>query len=474
MKLARSLHTRAAKTNALVYTPPTPPPARPGPLSGTRVAVKDNICTRDMPTTCSSEMLRDFTSPFDATVVSLLRAAGAQIVGKANCDEFGMGSLNVHSIHGPVLNPWVPRDEHEHAPRSAGGSSGGSAAAVAAGLCDVALGTDTGGSVRLPAAYCGVVGLKPSYGLLSRWGVVSYSDSLDCVGVLARSVADVHKVFATLNHHDPRDPTSLPPSIRQRARSAPARGRDPSDLRGLTIGIPQEYFPAELPALPLRPLLRALRARGAALVPVSLPSTRFALSAYYVIASAEAGSSLGRFDGVRYGKHVPPPPGADRAKASQVYAHSRTKGFGREVRKRVLLGTYALSADAFDNYFLQAQRVRRLIKADFDRVFLKPNPLRGSPSRSDEREEEGKVDVLLHPSAMRTAPPLPAPSPATHLDAYVQDTLTTPASLAGLPALSVPAGLADGWPVGVSVVGQWGDEEGVLGVGRVVEAVVGM
>ncbi|KZT20966.1 amidase signature enzyme [Neolentinus lepideus HHB14362 ss-1] len=448
-----------------------------GHLSGTKVAIKDNICTKDMPTTCSSEMLRNFTPPFDATVVTLLHNSGAQIIGKTNCDEFGMGSLNIHSIHGPVVNPWKSFSPDDR-PRSAGGSSGGSAAAVAAGLCDVSLGTDTGGSVRLPASYCGIVGLKPSYGLLSRWGVVSYSDSLDCVGVLARTVDDVQKVFMTLNHHDLKDPTSLPSSVRAKASnmlSVQTFSRwdgDSSSLSGLRIGIPQEYFPTEMqPSVlhPIRSLLKELRGLGATLVPVSLPSTSYALSAYYVIASAEASSNLARFTGVEYGTYVDPPPGADRTKAAHVYAYSRSKGFGREARKRILLGTYALSADAFDNYFLQAQRIRKLVKCDFDDIFAVPNVLSSFQSQAT---SQPKVDVLIHPSAIRTAPPLELVSDS--LDAYVQDALTVPASLAGLPALSVPAGTADdGWPVGMSVVGQWGCDDLVIRVGEVVHAAAG-
>ncbi|TFK48463.1 amidase signature enzyme [Heliocybe sulcata] len=440
-----------------------------------KVAIKDNICTKDMPTTCSSEMLRDFTSPFDATVVSLLHQAGAHIVGKTNCDEFGMGSLNTHSIHGPVINPWKSLSS-DITPRSAGGSSGGSAAAVAAGLCDVALGTDTGGSVRLPASYCGVVGLKPSYGLLSRWGVVSYSDSLDCVGILTRNTKDIADVFPVLNDYDAKDPTSIPLPVRAKAskllsvHTFSRWNRDASYLSGLRIGIPQEYFPAEIQSSvvsPIRALFTELRGLGATLVPVSLPSTSYALSAYYVIASAEASSNLARFTGIEYGTHVGPPPEADLTKASRVYAHSRSNGFGREVQKRILLGTYALSADAFDNYFLQAQRVRKLVKRDFDHVFAVPNVLSSSPS---EASSQSKVDVIMHPSAIRTAPPIDSGSES--LDTYVQDTLTVPASLAGLPALSVPAGTADdGWPVGVSVVGQWGCDELVLRVGEIVQAV---
>ncbi|GLB41619.1 putative allows the formation of correctly charged Gln-tRNA(Gln) through the transamidation of misacylated Glu-tRNA(Gln) in the mitochondria [Lyophyllum shimeji] len=495
--------------NAFVRTspPPPPPPPHPSPLAhetlplqlATRpVAVKDSICTRGMGAGCASEMLRDFDPPYDATVVTLLRAAGADIIGKTNCDEFGMGSMNIHSIHGPVINPFgspahrssMARSTFPSAPsssapplppppspeaRSAGGSSGGSAAAVAAGMCFAALGTDTGGSTRLPAAYCGVVGLKPSYGLLSRWGVVSFADSLDCVGVMAGCVEDTELVFDVLNVYDEKDPTAALPETREAARRACERrmeemGWSEGRLDGLRIGIPQEYFPAEMTDAVLQPLRRTiagLQAKGAVVVPVSMPATAYALSAYYVLASAEASSCLARFDGVEYGLHVRPPPGTDLATTStaELYALSRSAGFGREVKKRILLGTYALSADAFDNYFLQAQRVRQLVKDDFDRVFGIPDYRQCT---TGETGSEG-VDVLVHPSAIQTAPRLDGEG-GGGLETYVQDVLTVPASLAGLPALSVPVA-GEGWPVGVSVVGQWGCESVVFAVGRAAERI---
>ncbi|KAF9645661.1 amidase signature enzyme, partial [Thelephora ganbajun] len=366
---------RNARINAFVHFSNGSEPGQvfpDGPLSGMTIAVKDNICTSDMPTTCSSLMLKDFSSPYDATVVQLLRTAGANIVGKTNCDEFGMGSLNQYSVHGPVINPFGESES-----RSAGGSSGGSAAAVAAGLCDVALGTDTGGSIRLPASYCGVIGLKPSYGLLSRWGVVSFADTLDCVGIIAKDIESAESVFDCLNIYDPRDPTAATQEVRGRAlKSALSDFLDTGSLSGLRIGIPSDYFPRELhPSVvdPLRALLADLKAHGASIVPVSLPSTPYALSAYYVIASAEASSNLARYDGIQYGLHVETLPGSDKRKAASVYSHSRSRGFGPEVKRRILLGTYALTADAFDNYFLQAQRVRKLVRRDFDRVFRAPD-----------------------------------------------------------------------------------------------------
>ncbi|KZP28740.1 amidase signature enzyme [Athelia psychrophila] len=466
----RAIQAQNEAVNALVYT--AEPTNRPnGPLKDLAIAVKANICTTGMPTTCSSTMLKDFTSPYNATVVNLLQEAGADIVGKTNCDEFGMGSLNVHSVHGPVVNPFNLPER-----RSAGGSSGGSAAAVAAGMCDAALATDTGGSTRLPASYCGVVGLKPSYGLISRWGLISYADSLDCVGVIAKDVDTTKRVFDVISAYDSKDPTAATPTFRSSAHSNLTERSIFLDgsLDGLRIGVPQEYFPAELdPSItePFRAVLSSLQEMGATLVPVSLPMTRYALSAYYVLASAEASSNLGRFDGVQYGTRVDTPVGADKTSTRDVYAHTRSSGFGGEVKKRILLGTYALTADAFDGYFLQAQRVRTSIRQDFDRIFSAPNPLSIPPTQTP---TDNGVDVLLHPSAIRTAPALPtsgtSDSRQTDLSAYVQDMLTVPASLAGLPALSVPACKGqDGWPVGVSVVGQWGSDELVLRVGKVLE-----
>ncbi|KAI6013568.1 amidase signature domain-containing protein [Pisolithus marmoratus] len=446
-------------------------------LRGLSIAIKDNICTSSLPTTCSSAMLYKYQSPFDATVVRLLRDAGARIVGKTNCDEFGMGSLNLNSVHGTVINPFqaqtasnvsAARTVH----RSAGGSSGGSAASVAAGICDAALGTDTGGSVRLPASYCGVVGLKPSYGIISRWGVVSFADSLDCVGILGKSVSTVKCVFDTVAVYDPRDPTAATTDLRERARpfdgsllSVMASTHKSRFLEGLRIGIPLEFFPSELdPSVvnALRPVLRRLAEAGATITSVTVPATLYALSAYYVIASAEASSNLARFDSVRYGHRTVTPPGVTILKPGEIFAYSRSASVGKEVQKRILLGTYALTADAFDNYFLQAQRVRLHVRKDFNRVFRHPCALLAQHIPPMEG-----VDVLLHPSAIRTAPPLDRSEPGHE---YLQDIMNVPASLAGLPALSVPAGKGDdGWPVGVSVVGQWGCDDLVMCVGKAIE-----
>ncbi|KAI0280068.1 amidase signature enzyme [Russula brevipes] len=466
-----AVEKKNASVNALVYVvPDDTSPVSEGPLDGMTIAVKDNICTKNMPTTCSSAMLQSFRSPFDATVIQLLNASGATIVGKANCDEFGMGSLNVYSVHGPVINPYQHPSSavewHERERRSAGGSSGGSGAAVArACVMRKALATDTGGSVRLPASYCGVVGLKPSYGI--------FADSLDCVGIISKDVASASKVFDALSVFDERDPTAARPAAREKAGDLCSEhltewtSSDSGDLTKLRIGIPQEYFPASLDSSilsPFRRVVRSLKKRGATILPVSLPNTSYALSAYYIIASAEASSNLARYDGVQYGLHVPLPPDSIARSPGEVYAHSRTAGFGAEVKRRILLGTYALSADAFDNYFLQAQRLRQRIRDDFMHVFRVPNPL----TRSADLNKDG-VHVLLHPSTVRTAPHL---DERDGLGAYTQDVLTVPASLAGLPALSVPMAVGtegDGWPLGVSIIGQWGCEAMVLAVGATIE-----
>uniref|UniRef100_V5EYE4 Glutamyl-tRNA(Gln) amidotransferase subunit A, mitochondrial n=2 Tax=Kalmanozyma brasiliensis (strain GHG001) TaxID=1365824 RepID=V5EYE4_KALBG len=450
-----------------------------GPLTGWTAAVKANFCVRNTPTTCSSAMLENFTPTFDAASVSLLRKAGADIRHITNCDEFGMGSTNTHSIHGSVRNPASPTTSNEgqawdlEVERVAGGSSGGSAAAVRAGLAKFALGSDTGGSVRLPAAYCGVVGFKPSYGLISRWGLVSYADSLDTVGVLARTVEDVEAVHDALAQHDSRDPTSASEDARMKAATTSqsvlsSLNSSSQPLKGLRVGIPKEYFPEELHSRvlpPFRSAVSALEALGAEISSISLPSTRSALSAYYIISSAEASSNLARYDGVQYGFHKPPVAG------HHAYAATRTAGFGDEVRKRILLGTFALTADAFDNFFLQASRIRAQVQEDFASVLRIANP-----SRKEEKEKGQGVDVIVHPSAVDTAPTLAAAMQEGEggLGEYVQDILTVPASLAGLPAISVPAGVAhdDGWPAGVTLVSQWGCDKLLLHVAKQLQSLL--
>jgi aspartyl-tRNA(Asn)/glutamyl-tRNA(Gln) amidotransferase subunit A len=440
----------------------------PGPLAGKSIAVKDNIVTASKPTTAASKVLSGFTSPFDATVIKLLQDAGAKIQSKASLDEFGMGSHSQSSYPGPVQSPFTRNGE----PLSPGGSSGGSAVAVANGEAWAALGTDTGGSVRLPAAYCSVVGFKPSYGLLSRWGVIQYANSLDTVGVLARSVEDVDNVFGALNKHDANDPTSLSDNARQRIAAQVTSGST-----GLRIGIPQEYNIEELTA-PVRKAwndtLSRLQQAGHTLVPVSLPTTQQALSAYYVLAPAEASSNLAKYDGVRYGRRTA---GSDAAPKGNLplYARTRGEGFGEEVRRRILLGAYALSSEAIDNYFIQAQKVRRLVQQDFDSVFTAKNPLHDGT----EGYSTAGVDFLITPTAPSLPPTIAELKRQSTVESYMLDVFTVPASLAGLPALSVPVPLEaeahgdvdplDVQSVGMQIIGQYGSDEGVLAVGKLIE-----
>ncbi|KAI9870433.1 MAG: Trimeric GatFAB AmidoTransferase(AdT) complex subunit, partial [Pleopsidium flavum] len=347
-------------------------------LDGSLMAIKDNICTEQYATSCGSEILKAFTSPYDATVVTKLRAAGAIIAGKTNLDEFGMGSHSTHSCFGPVRN-FVKGVKNDI---SAGGSSGGSAIAVATGQCNAALGTDTGGSVRLPAAYCGIVGFKPSYGLVSRWGVVAYANSLDTVGVLANDSHDAKKVFDTINDYDVRDPTSLSQTSRSRLAALLSRRERQRPLR---IGVPVEYNIQELSAMVRDAWLctiHHLQRLGHSVHQVSLPATKHALSAYYVLAPAEASSNLAKYDGVRYGIRNDDKDGI----GGVLYANTRGKGFGDEVKRRILLGAYSLSAEAIDNYFLKAQKVRRLVQQDFNDVFAMPNPLLDVPDAHSELE----------------------------------------------------------------------------------------
>jgi aspartyl-tRNA(Asn)/glutamyl-tRNA(Gln) amidotransferase subunit A len=432
-----------------------------GSLTGRRVSVKDNICTSDMPTSCSSKMLLDYQSPFEATSVRLLRQAGAHIVTKTNCDEFGMGSANLYSVHGKVINPHSQIGQE----RVAGGSSGGAAVGVALDEVSIALASDTGGSIRTPAAYCGVYGLKPSYGLISRWGVVPYADSLDTVGILGKDVEKVSAAFKVISQYDVQDPTSVTTEARKRAGIVSQEtignvGDAQGPLSGLRVGIPREFFPAELnrDMLPhLRSFLSNLKSKGAAIVSVEMPTVRYALSAYYVLASAEASSNLAKYDGIRYGHRAERSPASKSFATSPFHQHiskTRSQGFGKEVQKRILLGTYSLTSDLFDNYFLQAQKVRTLIRQDFDRVFRVHNVL----SRKEQRNKTDGVDVLVTPSTVDIAPTLPE-AERMGIKAYTQDLLTVPASLAGLPAISIPAGQARGMPVGVTLTGQWGCED---------------
>ncbi|KAK2760036.1 Trimeric GatFAB AmidoTransferase(AdT) complex subunit [Arachnomyces sp. PD_36] len=434
-------------------------------IDGKLVAIKDNICTRELPTTCASGILNKYTSPYNATVVDTLENAGAVVGGKTNLDEFGMGSHSTHSYFEPVKNA-VGNSKDDI---SAGGSSGGSAVAVATGQCYAALGTDTGGSVRLPAAYTGTVGFKPSYGLISRWGVVAYANSLDTVGVIGQTTSTVKDVFNVLNHYDRRDPTNIPQESRSRilkkVKDAASRRR-----KQLRIGVPSEYNIHELtPSVrdAWRNTLEYLRKQGHSIHPVSLPATKQALSAYYVLAPAEASSNLAKYDGVRYGTRPEQPDNS----GGYLYANTRGTGFGVEVKRRILLGAFSLSADAIENYFIQAQKVRRLVQRDFDRVLSLSNPL--SHGEGVEKSSNG-VDVLVCPTAPSPPPTLASLESGSAVDAYMNDVFTVPASLAGLPALSVPVATGDknvagGGPVGVQVIGQYGDDDLVLDVGKIIE-----
>ncbi len=390
------------------------------PLLGVPVALKDNLATRDQPLTCGSRILEHFVSPYDATVVEKLRAAGAVLLGRLNLDEFAMGSSTENSAFGPTRNPWDPA-------RIPGGSSGGSAAAVAAREVPAALGSDTGGSVRQPAAHCGVVGLKPTYGRVSRYGLVAYASSLDQVGVLARTVRDAATLLGVMAGHDPRDATSLPEPVPDYGAAL-----GPGDLRGLKLGLPREY---RIPGL--HPEVRAavdaavsqLQALGAEPVEVSLPHTPYALAAYYIIAPAEASANLARFDGVRYGLRVA---GAD---PTEMYRRTRGAGFGPEVKRRILLGTYVLSRGYYDAYYLRAQKVRTLIRRDFLRVFE-------------------QVDALVTPTTPGPAFKL-GEKVSDPLQMYLEDIFTLSCNLAGLCGLSLPCGFSHQprLPLGLQLLG---------------------
>jgi aspartyl-tRNA(Asn)/glutamyl-tRNA(Gln) amidotransferase subunit A len=409
--------------------------ASKGRLAGVPVAVKDNIATLDLPTTCASRILDGYVSPFEATVVRRLREAGAFVACKANLDEFAMGSSTEWSAFGRVRHPLDPG-------RVPGGSSGGSAALVASGVVPVALGSETGGSVRQPASFCGVVGVKPTYGRVSRHGLVAFGSSLDCVSPFGEKVDDAARILAVISGHDPLDATTadLPPLALEEPRR---------DLSGLTIGLPAEYFPADL-----HPGVRAgldrtialVRQLGAAVREVSLPYSRYAVPAYYIVAPAEAAANLARFDGVRYG----PRGGSTGADLTRMYRDTRGRGFGPEVRRRILVGTYVLSAGYSDRYYHRAQQVRGLIAQDFDRVF-------GSG-----------VDLLLTPTT-----PTPAFKAGEKVDdpvaMYLADIFVCPSSLSGHPALSLPVGRDQGLPIGAQLIAPMWQEARMLSAAAAIE-----
>ena len=402
--------------------------APPSPLCGIPIALKDVILTRGIRSTAGSKILEDFIPPYDATVTRRLRDAGAVIVGKANCDEFAMGSSNENSAYAACRNPW-------NTDRVPGGSSGGSAAAVAADQACASLGTDTGGSIRLPAAFCGVVGLKPSYGRVSRFGVVAYASSLDQVGPVTKDVRDCALLLQAIAGHDPRDSTSVAAPVPDYTAEMDA------GVRGLRIGIPREYFvdgmQPEVEAA-VRRAVGGLEDMGAEVVPVSLPHTEYAVAAYYVVATAEASSNLARYDGVRYGYRA-----VDAADLADMYRATRARGFGNEVKRRIMLGTYVLSAGYYDAYYLQAQKVRTLVRRDFLHAFE-------------------TCDIIATPVAPTTAF-LVGEKVDDPLTMYLSDIFTIAVNLAGLPGISVPCGFDDrGMPIGLQLIGRAFDEAMLL------------
>ena len=399
------------------------------PLTGIPIAHKDLFCTEGVKTSCGSRILDNFIAPYNATVVEKLAQAGAVSLGKANLDEFAMGSSNESSYYGAVKNPWnlnaVP-----------GGSSGGSAAAVAARLVPAATGTDTGGSIRQPAAFCGITGIKPTYGRVSRWGMVAYASSLDQAGPMARSAQDCALLLQYMAGFDPRDSTSI-----QRVVPDYLSLLD-EPLQGLTIGLPTEYFGADLNpqmAERLQAAISELEKLGASVKEVSLPLTRLAIPAYYVIAPAEASSNLSRFDGVRFGHRC-----AEPKDLEDLYKRSRSEGFGDEVKRRILIGTYALSEGFYDAYYRKAQQLRRLITQDFQKAF-------------------NEVDLLLAPTTPTPAWDLGSKT-SDPVQMYLEDIYTLGVNLAGLPAMSVPAGFVEGRPVGMQLIGNHFDEGRLLNV----------
>ena len=401
-----------------------------GPLTGIPLAHKDILCTRELRTTCGSRMLEGYSSPYDAHVVEQLDRAGAVVLGKCNMDEFAMGSSNESSYFGPARNPWDRR-------RVPGGSSGGSAAAVAARMAPAATGTDTGGSIRQPAAMTGICGLKPTYGAVSRYGLVAFASSLDQAGPMAKSAADLGLMMNVMAGFDPRDSTSV-----ERPKED-YTGLLEKDLRGLKIGLPREYFGEGIEPGVLMAVEQAVRwftAQGAKTVPIELPNAKLGVAVYYVIAPAEASSNLSRFDGVRYGHRA-----EEYTDLTDMYARSRAEGFGAEVKRRILVGTYVLSHGYYDAYYVQAQKVRRLIARDFAAAFE-------------------RCDVILGPTSPTTAFEVGA-NTDDPVKMYLNDIFTIPAPLAGLPALSVPCGFdAAGLPVGLQLTGRHFSEAALLGV----------
>ena len=410
-----------------------------GPLEGLPLGIKDLYCTHGFRTTAGSRILEDFVPTYESTVTSNLWRYGAVMLGKLNMDEFAMGSSNETSAFGPVVNPWRARNSNQ--PLTPGGSSGGSAAAVAADLCLGATATDTGGSIRQPAGFTGTVGIKPTYGRCSRWGIIAFASSLDQAGPIAKTVEDAAILLRSMSGHDPKDSTSLPVDV----PDFPSFVGKP--VKGLRIGVPKEYrvdnMPEEIDRL-WQSGIEWLKDAGCDIVEVSLPHTKYALPAYYIVAPAEASSNLARYDGMRYGLRV------DGKTLTDVYEESRSHGFGEEVKRRILIGTYALSAGYYDAYYLKAQKVRRRIADDFDQAFE-------------------KVDALLTPTAPSAAFAL-GERDADPVAMYLNDVFTVTVNLAGLPGISVPAGLdSQGLPLGLQLIGRALDEGTIFSLAGAME-----
>jgi len=408
------------------------------PLLGLPIAVKDVLCTKDMPTTCGSKILQNYMSPYDATVVARLREAGAVILGKTNMDEFAMGSSTENSAYFTTRNPW-------DLARVPGGSSGGSAAAVAVGEAPAALGTDTGGSVRQPASFCGIVGLKPTYGRVSRYGLVAFASSLDQVGCLTKDVHDAALILNTIAGYDPRDSTSVNVPVPDYVQSLTP------EVKGLRVGVPEEYFVAGMqPGVgeTVREAISTLQSLGAEIEEVSLPHTAYAVPVYYIIAPAEASANLARYDGVKYGFSF-----ADAEDMWDGYRRTRQYGFGPEVKRRIMLGTYALSAGYYDAYYLKAQKVRTLIKGDFDKAFE-------------------RCDVVIGPTAPTVAFGI-GEKVDDPLQMYLSDIFTLSLNLAGLCGLSLPCGFVEDMPVGMQIFGKAFDEATILRVAYAYEQATG-
>lgn len=405
-------------------------------LNGIPIVSKDILCTKGIKTTCGSAILSNYVPPYNATAVKKVLKSGAVLIGKTNMDEFAMGSSNENSAYGPTCNPINPE-------YVAGGSSGGSAAAVAAGETVLAIGSDTGGSIRLPAAYCGVVGIKPTYGRVSRYGLISYASSLDQIGALGRTVTDCAMLLNVISGHDRMDSTSADIEKPDFKRSLN------KGIEGVRIGLPKEYFVEGLDAGVKDKILKAvdlLEKNGAHIIDVSLPHTPYAISAYYLIATAEASSNLARYDGVKYGFRS----GEAVADSGQMYEETRSGGFGKEVKRRIMLGTYVLSAGYYDAYYIKAQQVRTLIKEDFDKAFE-------------------RVDCMVTP--VSPCPPFRLGEKiAEPLQMYLVDIYTVSLNLSGLPGMSINCGRVDGLPVGMQIIGKPFEEEMVLRVGHAYES----